>query len=1208
MGPIDAWAEDQRLPLGGPRQLALLAFLVLHANRAVSADALIDTLWGPEREGAGKRLQMAIARLRQALAPLSTDGEPLLRTVKGGYLLSVAPEALDAEVFQAWMREGQQALRAGDPARACDRLGAALGLWRGPALAEVAFEDFAQPDIRRLEELRAVALETRIEADLQRGRHEELIGELELLLAQEPTRERLAGQLMLALYRSSRQADALDVYHRTRVRLVEEHGLEPSPALRALQAQILEQSIELEIPAGTHLMTVRASIDLLSDRTAHAHREPSAGGGVLLERERELRVVGELLGLAGGGSGRLLVVAGVAGIGKTGLLAAALEQADGYGFHLCRATATELEHDLPWGVVREVFADVVRAARGSDPGVLEGAAGLALPVLGLGTPEVGGEALGAALHGLYWLMANLSERGPVFVGVDDVQWADAASMRFLHYLSARLGDLPVLVMVALRRGEPGAWEREAEFESVPGAVLLEPSALSVEASHRLLEGILGRGVEPGFARACQAATGGNPFLLRELGGQLAVDGIAPVARSASLVRGVSVRSVSHWILLRLGRLPEGGRRLAEAVAVFGGRVELALAAALAELDVEQAGRLADALWDAGMLAPGVPLEFVHPLVRAAVYAEIPPLARHAAHGRAARLVADEGGDLDAAAAHLLQTKPVGDPYVVETLSAAAASARRRGAPDEATIWLHRALEEPPAPQDRVAVLLQLGRAEATVANPAAIDHFHLARQLVTDPGRRAQIALMLASVMADVSRFRDAFELARRALIELRDRDRELELQLRAFLTMTRWMDNSVVRTCGDPPRLPAAPPGRTFGERMVLIAVAANLILAGGKPVSDGSELIRRALEDGEFLGDRTPTLQFWQAIALLQMIDELALAERLESVASTTARRRGSLAGLAAATTWQTHGLLRKGLIRDVTSDLEFAERFGDDVWPPGMLMRIHVRMEALLAQGRLNEAALEAAKLHPASADSLFGRAAIFSRGRLQLVRGQFNAALADFRLVASDDGARNPGVLSWRSPAALALAGLGRSNEASAMLAEEHELARASGMARATGVNLRTAGLLERGNRKLELLRESVGVLEGCPSVLERAYSLVELGSALRRAGRRAESLPCLGDGLALAEEAGATVLVARARRELRDAGGRPHRPPRTGRDVLTPSELRVGRLAAEGASNKQIAQALFVSLRTVETHLTHAYAKLGIDARDKLAQALLEKEP
>jgi class 3 adenylate cyclase len=247
LGPIEAWSADHRLTVGGRRQVALFAFLLLHANTGVSSDAIADALWGPD-EGADNRLAMAIARLRKALGPLGGDGDTRLRTVGGGYLLSVGAGELDAHVFSTTVQDGRRALEAGDFARAIERIDIALALWRGPPLAEVAFENFAQSEIRRLDELRLIAVEARVDAYLQLGRHAEVVGEVEALVTEQPARERLAAQMMIALYRCGRQAEALEVYQRTRTHLAHELGLEPGRALQALQLEILEQAPALDAP------------------------------------------------------------------------------------------------------------------------------------------------------------------------------------------------------------------------------------------------------------------------------------------------------------------------------------------------------------------------------------------------------------------------------------------------------------------------------------------------------------------------------------------------------------------------------------------------------------------------------------------------------------------------------------------------------------------------------------------------------------------------------------------------------------------------------------------------------------------------------------------------------------------------------------------------------------------------------------------------
>jgi len=306
--------------------VALLALLALRANRAVSSDVLIDALWGDERAGARKRLQMAVVRLRQALGPLGADGMPVVRTVGGGYLLALPEGELDAEVFRRRLEEGRAALREGEPARASELLTSALELWRGPPLAEVGYEEFAQTEIRRLEELRLLALEARVEAELELGHHAGVIADLEALLVEQPSRERIAGQLMLALYRSGRQADALEVYQRTRAHFAQEFGLAPGPQLTSLQMAILNADQQLlQVPP-----TVRRA-------SPYPARLP-APTTPFLGRERELAAVVELLRRS-----RVLTLTGAGGSGKTRL-----------GLRLAEACAEEYRD----GAVFVALADI----------------------------------------------------------------------------------------------------------------------------------------------------------------------------------------------------------------------------------------------------------------------------------------------------------------------------------------------------------------------------------------------------------------------------------------------------------------------------------------------------------------------------------------------------------------------------------------------------------------------------------------------------------------------------------------------------------------------------------------------------------------------------------------------------------------------------------------------------------------------------------
>ena len=295
LGAIEVWDRERRVELGGPRQVSLLARLVLTPNRAVTSDVLIDALWRDGDVSGRKRLQMAVRRLRQTIVPVSGRERLVLETVAGGYLLRLERAELDSELFAAGVVAGQAALQAGEFERARECLREALSLWRGPPLAEVVFEDFAQPEIRRLEELRVSALESRIDADLQLGRDAELVSELEALVSEEPVRERLAGQLMTALYRCGRQADALDVYQRIRMHLAEQLGLQPGPALRELQTQILEQDAMLEFPpraapgAGGQPPGTGHAVSRPCPRTDRSHRTSSRRRHAAADADRSRR-------------------------------------------------------------------------------------------------------------------------------------------------------------------------------------------------------------------------------------------------------------------------------------------------------------------------------------------------------------------------------------------------------------------------------------------------------------------------------------------------------------------------------------------------------------------------------------------------------------------------------------------------------------------------------------------------------------------------------------------------------------------------------------------------------------------------------------------------------------------------------------------------------------------------------------------------------
>ena len=301
LGPLEAREEGRSLGLGGAKQRALLAILLLHANEVVSSDRLIDDLWGEEPpETAASALRVHIAQLRKALG-----SSGVLLTRSPGYVLQIEPGQLDVDRFAQLVEEAGRAFADGRWKHASERLREALALWRGSPLADFAYERFAQTDISRLEELRLAALEKRIEADLALGRHAELVGELEALVAEHPLRERLRAQLMLALYRSGRQAEALAAYQDVRRILVEELGIDPGAELHDLERGILRQDPSLALlPGLPPLGRLEVPTNLPAQVTP------------LVGRRRELEATRALFGRP---ELRLLTLTGPGGTGKTRL-------------------------------------------------------------------------------------------------------------------------------------------------------------------------------------------------------------------------------------------------------------------------------------------------------------------------------------------------------------------------------------------------------------------------------------------------------------------------------------------------------------------------------------------------------------------------------------------------------------------------------------------------------------------------------------------------------------------------------------------------------------------------------------------------------------------------------------------------------------------------------------------------------------------------
>jgi DNA-binding CsgD family transcriptional regulator len=928
----------------------------------------------------------------------------------------------------------------------------------------------------------------------------------------------------------------------------------------------------------------------------------------LLERDSELAFVERLIGDAMNGSGRLVLIEGSAGMGKTAMLAAAREQAGAAGMHVLSARGGELEGELAFGVVRQLFEGVVaRAQEEERTELLSGAARLAAPALLLESSASGDPS--AALHGLYWLCANLADRVPLVLVVDDAHWADANSLRWLSYLGRRIEALPVLVLLALRSREP---EQEPPILEVlvgePNVELLALRPLTEAATVELMERRLGH-ADPAFCRACHEATGGNPFYLGELLAMIRDERLEPTEENAEQVPKLAPATVARAILLRLGRLGKDAVALARAVAVLGPDAELRHVAVLAELDIERAQLSADELTAAELVRGPAPLAFTHPIVAASVASDLEAGVRSIAHKRAARQLDAYGAAPDRVALHLVTAAPDDDPWVVERLVAAAAWSLKRSAPDAAVRFLRRALAEVPSDERRSDVLFELGRVERLVGSDKALGHLSEAVEATDDLHRRAERTIELASALQLAGRPVEAVAVCDHVLAALAGGDRELKLRLEAARCRAAIQDPATadsVEGFGD--RLGASLGGKTPAEREVRVELAHRALAVGGT-VTEFGETMAPVLADGRLVSDHGGDASVvFVAINALTYADRLDEADELIAQALADVRRRGSLTGYVHISTFRAQARLRRGLVPEAEAEargaLEAAGLSGGYVVPGTFALLV----EALIERDDLDaaEAELRRSGLPEVPPIVFPFTMLLHSRALLRLRQGLAGEALTDARLCGEHHEAlriRNPALIPWRSTAALAHAALGEREVARRLAAVELERARAIGAPRATGVALRVAGTIEPARRRLPLLEEAVVFLSESAARLEFARALVGLGRALRQIGERARARERLREGLDIAHYCGAAALVRRAREELAVAGARPRRDALRGRDALTASELRVARMAASGMTNREIAQALFVTTKTVETHLSHAFDKLDVRSRGDLGVAL-----
>ena len=931
----------------------------------------------------------------------------------------------------------------------------------------------------------------------------------------------------------------------------------------------------------------------------------------------ERGVIEQQLRDARDGFGSVVALEGPAGNGKSRLLHLAADLARAQSLQVFAAAGSELERHFPFGVAIQLFEpwwlgadDRERAA------TLGGAAGPAATLLQQGPGSAEADAGYATVHGLFRLTAGLAtsrreaqERTPLVLLVDDAQWADGPSLRFVAYLAERVADLPIALILSMRPGEPGADAGGlGALRVAAGDRLLRLRSLSPPAVKELVRAKF-PDAEDVFCAACGRISAGNPFLLLELLQQVRIDGLEPDHATASRLSDLAPDAILDATVARLGAMPPAVRSVALAVAVLGDGATLRHAAALAGLAATETAEAADALAQMHLLCPGEPLSFVHPLIRRAVERSISPLVGGHEHARAAEILAQDNQPEEVIAPHLLAAPAQGDPLVVAILRAAARKALASGAVGSAVGLLRRALEEG-ARADHSDLLAELAQAEVRAGLPEAADRLGEAIEASEDPRQRAELSLTLGAAHYRNGAYGDAVTVLAGAMLDTRHGDAELAEEIAAtHFSAVTLVPALAAETERRGARLLASLPDQPTPAQRTAVAHLAGQQALKGQPRPELRRLAELSWGDGELLETDGLLRSSWTVVAgALHMVDDLERSLELCDAAAAHAGARDATEALALAHHCRAWPLYQRG---EITAAAE-AARAAIDVLPAGHIGYLPSAYAAIacchIQQGRLPEAESALTVIdHPEfhCGDRL--PSLLLARAKLRLAERRAQEALDDTMRAAGmweeELGPPSPGALPWRSTAAMAHLALGQTDRARELAAEELALARALDIRRLVIRGLSVLGLAEGGADGLELLAEATTLGAAEPPRLTYISALIALGGALRRANQRAAARDPLMAALKLCRQMGATALAAEAETELAVTGSRRRGDSVWGPEALTPSERRVAELAMEGLTTREMAESLFVTPKTVEFHLRHIYQKLGVNSRDKLSAAL-----
>ncbi|PZG16798.1 BTAD domain-containing putative transcriptional regulator [Nonomuraea aridisoli] len=937
LGPVEAYEHDDELDLGGLRQRAVLARLLVARGQVVPVDTLLYDLWDDDAaKGAQSGLQVYISRLRRVLEPGRPRGGPnrLLVTVASGYALRVAPDQVDALRFEQLVRAAGEHLEEGDPQSARARLEKALGLWRGTPYSDFADQAWAEAEVNRLTELRLVARDRHADTGLRLGLHAETVPDLEALTTEHPLREEGWRLLALGLYRCGRQGDALAALRRARTILADELGIDPGPALRKLESDILAQSPELDLAPPARAPRAAAPVtDTWPPRPAQPVEPPPLEPEPFVGRDAELA----RLTTAASRTGRfqVAVVTGVAGAGKTTLLRRLESRLADDGWITASGACPDSSATPPGWAWVEILRTLVGVTGAGEY------AQLLAPLLDDAAPDPdedevsGGFRLHRAVGGY---LAGVARRGPVLLTLEDLHWADDQTLALLRALPSLLATSRVLLVVTCRESELD--DRQSDVLAALarlGPVRVGLSGLDPKAVAELVKATCVREIDEDAVKSIVERTAGNPFFVRETVRLLDSEGAADRASATEVLSQVP-SGVRDVLRRRISRLPSGAQQILLQAAVIGRDVDLDVLIAVAGdedavIEAVEAALLAGLVTEPG---PGL-LRFDHDLVRDTIYSDASRLRRTRLHAAVAAVIEQRApSDVAALAHHYFLADAAGK--AVHYAGLAAEQAERRFAHREAATLWEQAIaafdrsrgdqqgDLPVRAKERLRLMLRQIRALALCGDMEAA---RLLRRQAMDAALplgdlelTAKVAASLAVPHKGMARdfTRTAWEIVdvtEKALMELPPGEQRLRASL--LTTLALELEGSSAPERGRQASLEALELARQSGDpALIAAALSGRLRQSYDIPAVDSRESIGRELLEVAQRSGQMAT----QALAHLVLLEcaaargEFAAADEHAAAADALARQY-DLSAPAAVVVWYSGQRLM------IAGDYEGAER---------------------------------------------------------------------------------------------------------------------------------------------------------------------------------------------------------------------------------------------------------------------------------------------